>query len=98
MTGGSSFLATTSPNGSYQSILGVNAVFNMFTPPPSLSWSLDSQTKVPEVGVRSEQATEHSAPSPSFFAFELNPIVSVFAAELRLFGPLLWQNLVNSGQ
>ena len=33
MTGGSSFLATTSPNGSYQSILGVNAVFNMFTPP-----------------------------------------------------------------
>ena len=27
------FLATTSPNGSYQSILGVNAVFNMFTPP-----------------------------------------------------------------
>ena len=59
-----------------------------------LSWSLDSQTKVPEVGVRSEQATEHSAPSPSTLVFELNPIVSVFAVELKLFGPLLWQNLV----
>ena len=33
MTGGSSFLATTSPNGSYQSILGAPDVFNMFTPP-----------------------------------------------------------------
>ena len=27
MTGGSSFLATTSPNGSYQSILGFNAAY-----------------------------------------------------------------------
>ena len=35
MTGGSSFLATTSPNGPYQSILGANAVFKMFTPPYS---------------------------------------------------------------
>ena len=72
-----------------------------YPPPPSHPKqivSLDSLTKVPEVGVTSEQAMEHSAPSPSTLVFELNPIVSVFAAELKLFGPLLWQNLVNSGQ
>ena len=36
MTGGSSFLATTSPNGSYQSILGVNeAYIQICIPPPT---------------------------------------------------------------
>ena len=48
-----------------------------------------------EVDETSEQATEHWAPSPSPFEFELNPIVSVFAVELKLFGPLLLQNLGN---
>ena len=47
-------------------------------------------------GVRSEQAMVQSAPSPSSLLFELNVIVSFFAFEPKLFGPLFWQNLGNT--
>ena len=39
-------------------------------------------------GVRSKQEMVHSAPSPSSLLFEFNVIVSFFAFELKLFGPL----------
>ena len=47
------------------------------------------------VGVRSEQAMEHSAPSPSSIMFDLKVTVSRSTLELKFFGPLFWQNLRN---
>ena len=47
------------------------------------------------VGERSEQAMVHSAPPPSTTLFELKVTVSLFALELKFFGPLFWQNLGN---
>ena len=49
-----------------------------------------------EVGVRSEQATVHSAPFPWKVLFELNKTISFLAVELKLFGPVFWQNLGNT--
>ena len=46
-----------------------------------------------EVGVRSEQATVHSAPSPWPFFFEMNETDNLVAAKLTLSGPFFWQNL-----
>ena len=46
--------------------------------------------------MRSEQATVHSAPSPWSFSFEMNETVNLLAADLKLFGPLFWQNLGNT--
>ena len=46
-----------------------------------------------EVGVRSEQATVHSAPSPWPFLFEMNETDNLVAAKLTLSGPFFWQNL-----
>ena len=37
----------------------------------------------------------HSAPSPSTDMFELKVTTSLFALELKFFGPLFWQNLGN---
>ena len=48
-----------------------------------------------EVGVRSEQAAVHSAPFPWPFLFEMNETVNLPAAELKLFGSFLLQNLGN---
>ena len=48
------------------------------------------------VGVRSEQATVHSAPSPWPVLFELKETISFLAVELKLFGPFFWQNLGNT--
>ena len=48
-----------------------------------------------EVGVRSEQATVHSAPSPWTFLFEMNETVNLLPVELKLLGPFFWQNLGN---
>ena len=45
------------------------------------------------VGVRSEQAIVHSAPPPSILRFVLNPRISLLLLEVKLFGPLLRQNL-----
>ena len=43
--------------------------------------------------VKSEQAIVHSAPFPWRFLFELNETVNLLARDLKLFGPLFWQNL-----
>ena len=45
------------------------------------------------VRVRSEQAIVHSAPPPSILRFVLNSRISLLSLEVKLFGPLLRQNL-----
>ena len=45
------------------------------------------------VGVRSEQAIVHLAPPPSILRFVLNSRISFFSLVVKLFGPLLRQNL-----
>ena len=49
-----------------------------------------------EVGIKSEQATVHSAPFPWPFLFEVNKTFSLPVVDLKLFGPFFWQNLGNT--